>query len=541
MVREATRHLPNPPAIYGHNAGIGIKTRGIWREVIDFLARLDGIDFRQTAPVRPGSPYIRPYGAEWKASEEALTRPIAGINPTMITRAGALDQGNLILNLQDLESKGIAQNVLFLAGSAINTIKDKDGKPDPRIGLEAMLQAIEVHRSGELEGYADGRASGGPGGPGRAEEPGRASRGAAAALSGESRMIAKDERCLRIGVLGCGPIAQFAHLDACRKARNAELYAICDLADDLRERMAGDPPAQGRLSPTTTRCWPTPRSRRSSSPSPTSFTCRPRSKAIEAGKHVLVEKPLGTTVESCRELRDRAAAARLVVQVGNNRRFDPGIAFAREFIAEEMGQRIALKSWYYDSVYRYTMTDNLQPIPITSAKALRPEGDPKADRRRYYLLTHGSHLVDTARFLGGPIAGVRARLLERFGAYCWFIAVDFADGSLGHLDLQIPVRGDFQEGFQVYGEHGSVTGRVHLPWFHKSSDVECFSTRDRQFHRVLGEDAHTYKLQIEGFAATILDGVPQAGASLDDGLAAVQAMVAIARSVETGETSGSRM
>ena len=49
-----------------------------------------------------------------------------------------------------------------------------------------------------------------------------------------------------------------------------------------------------------------------------------------------------------------------------------------------------------------------------------------------------------------------------------------------------------------------------------------------------GEDAHTYKLQIEAFAATILDGVPQAGASLDDGLAAVQAMVAIARSVETG-------
>ena len=150
MVREATKKLANPPAIYGHNAGIGTKTRAIWREVIDFLARLDGIDFRQTTPVRPGSPYIRPYGAEWQASEEALTRPVAGINPTMITRAGALDQGNLILNLQDLESKGIAQNVLFLAGSAINTIKDKAGKSDPRIGLDAMLQAIEVHRSGEM-------------------------------------------------------------------------------------------------------------------------------------------------------------------------------------------------------------------------------------------------------------------------------------------------------------------------------------------------------------------------------------------------------
>ena len=105
-------------------------------------------------------------------------------------------------------------------------------------------------------------------------------------------------------------------------------------------------------------------------------------KAIAAGKHVLVEKPLGTAIEPCRELRDRAAAAGLVVQVGNNRRFDPGIAFAREFIVGEMGQRIALKSWYYDSVYRYTMTDNLQPIPITSAKRVasggRPQGRPAA-------------------------------------------------------------------------------------------------------------------------------------------------------------------
>ena len=58
--------------------------------------------------------------------------------------------------------------------------------------------------------------------------------------------------------------------------------------------------------------------------------------------------------------------------------------------------------------------------------------------------------------------------------------------------------------------------------------------RDGQFRRPLGEDAHTYKRQVEGFAATILDGAPMAGASLDDGLAAVRAMVAIARSVESG-------
>ena len=48
----------------------------------------------------------------------------------------------------------------------------------------------------------------------------------------------KKDHLLKIGVLGCGPIAQSAHFDACQKAHNAELYAICDVADDLRERMA---------------------------------------------------------------------------------------------------------------------------------------------------------------------------------------------------------------------------------------------------------------------------------------------------------------
>lgn len=150
MVREATRGLKNPPAIYGHNAGIGVKTRAIWRDVIDYLARLDGIDFRQTAPVRPGMPFLRPYGLEWEASENVLSRPLPGIKPTMIARAGSLDQGNICLNLADAEKRGLSENILFLAGSAINSIKNSKGKADPKVGAEAMQQALEIHRSGEM-------------------------------------------------------------------------------------------------------------------------------------------------------------------------------------------------------------------------------------------------------------------------------------------------------------------------------------------------------------------------------------------------------
>src|SRR5438552_15196506 len=336
----------------------------------------------------------------------------------------------------------------------------------------------------------------------------------------------KESRLLRVGVLGCGPIAQFAHLDACRKARNAELYAICDVAEDLLARMAAiheprktyrdfdamlaDPQVEAVILATADL-----------------YHVELCLKAIAAGKHVLVEKPLGVNIEECEYLRTRLHQSKVILQVGNNRRFDPGIAFAQKFLQEEVGQRMGFKAWYYDSTYRYTMTDNLQPIPVVSKQARKPQGNPKADKRRYFMLTHGSHLVDSARFLGGEIEAVRARFLERFGAYCWFVDVDFTDGSLGHLDLTIAVRGDFEEGFQIYGEHGSVKGLFYLPWYHMVSVVECFSAKVRPFSRPLGEDAFTYKLQIEGFADTILHGRPQHGATIDDSVAAMRAMVAI--------------
>lgn len=152
------------------------------------------------------------------------------------------------------------------------------------------------------------------------------------------------------------------------------------------------------------------------------------------------------------------------------------------------------------------------------------------------MLAHGSHLVDTARYFGGEIAEVEARLNERFGAYCWFVDVAFTGGAMGHLDLTVAVRMDWHEGFQIYGEHGSVIGKTYNPWFYKSSDVEIFSERTTSWSRVLGADGHFYRRQIEGFADTILSGAPMRGADIDDGVASVRAMAAIAQSVRSGRS-----
>src|SRR5258707_1594360 len=56
-------------------------------------------------------------------------------------------------------------------------------------------------------------------------------------LQNNRKRMKKTPDPVRIGVLGCGMISQAAHFESCQKAKNARLYAICDAADDLRNRM----------------------------------------------------------------------------------------------------------------------------------------------------------------------------------------------------------------------------------------------------------------------------------------------------------------
>jgi predicted dehydrogenase len=314
---------------------------------------------------------------------------------------------------------------------------------------------------------------------------------------------------LKVGVLGCGPIAQAAHFESAAKAKNAELYAICDVADDLRERMAAthapsksfrdydemlaDPALDAVIIATSD-----------------AFHVEAAARALRAGKHVLCEKPLGVSVEEVEGLKKDVTKSGKLLQVGHMLRFDAGLQSAKSFIDTEMGEMLALKAWYCDSTHRYAMTDAVQPLMVKSAAAKRPSVNPKADLERYFMLAHGCHLIDMARYFAGDIVEVNARLNQKFGAYCWFVDVAFANGALGHL--------------------------IYNPWYYKSSDVDIFHEATGETTRVLGADGHFYRRQLEGFADSILNGAVMTGANIDDGIASVRGMVAIAQSVKTGKS-----
>ena len=121
------------------------------QETVQHLPELDPLG-KESLFQNTVQPLLRPNGEEWIRCEIALTKPLGHIKPTMIARAGGLDQGNIILNLLDAKERGYGDGVLYLAGSAINSIKDASGNASAELGSQAMLEAIEAFNTGAVSG-----------------------------------------------------------------------------------------------------------------------------------------------------------------------------------------------------------------------------------------------------------------------------------------------------------------------------------------------------------------------------------------------------
>lgn len=134
---------------------------------------------------------------------------------------------------------------------------------------------------------------------------------------------------IRVGVVGLGPIAQNAHLPAIEKARDIHLQTVADTDAALREQV------RLRYCPETVH-------KHSDDLFADSnvdlvilavsdrFHVPLARDAIRAGKHILVEKPLGITTQECEELRSLVSPDQ-VFAVGCNRRFLPGVKAAKAF------------------------------------------------------------------------------------------------------------------------------------------------------------------------------------------------------------------
>jgi len=130
---------------------------------------------------------------------------------------------------------------------------------------------------------------------------------------------------LRTAVIGVGYLGRF-HAQKYAQLADSKLVAVADANSEAAQRVAAELAVEavgdyrelwGRVDAVSI-AVPTPLHHR--------ITCE----ALRRGVHVLVEKPIATTLAEAREMIELAAKHRCVLQVGHLERFNPAIVAAFE-------------------------------------------------------------------------------------------------------------------------------------------------------------------------------------------------------------------
>jgi predicted dehydrogenase len=147
-------------------------------------------------------------------------------------------------------------------------------------------------------------------------------------------------------------------------------------------------------------------------------------RAIEAGVHVVVDKPLAVTAEQGLQLADAAASQRVVASVFHNRRWDGDFLTLRRLLDEgSLGELLRLESRFE----RWR--------PQVDSDKWREGGGP--EDAGGVLFDLGPHLIDQALELLGPARSVYAEVRSvRPGARVdddFFVALGHESGPRSHL------------------------------------------------------------------------------------------------------------
>lgn len=143
---------------------------------------------------------------------------------------------------------------------------------------------------------------------------------------------------VRIGVLGLGAIAQVVHLPILSQMKGIELVAVCD-ADHAKARAIAGRFGIPRVHLSDEQVFRSDDLDAIVICTPSHLHESQARAALEAGKHVLVEKPLALDEESARRVVATADASDRTVMVAMNNRYRPDAAALKPFVSGgELGE-----------------------------------------------------------------------------------------------------------------------------------------------------------------------------------------------------------
>lgn len=188
-------------------------------------------------------------------------------------------------------------------------------------------------------------------------------------------------KSINVGVIGTGSISAM-HLQSYQKHANANLLAVCDLNEE-RARLAAEKYGATKVFTDYRELLADPEIDAVSICTWNNTHAEISIAALNAGKHVLVEKPLCRTVEEALRVQEAVKSSGKLLQVGFVRRYDPNAQMLREFADNgEFGE-----------------------IYFAKASSIRRLGNP------------GGWFSDIERSGGGPLIDIGVHVID----LCWYM------------------------------------------------------------------------------------------------------------------------
>jgi predicted dehydrogenase len=250
-----------------------------------------------------------------------------------------------------------------------------------------------------------------------------------------------------VGIVGAGIFGR-RHAQAYGGHRDANLLAVCDVQRDRAEALASQ--FGGVAYTDLAAMLRHPGLEAVSVVTPDHLHREVAVEVARAGKHLLVEKPLATTVEDAQAIIDAARASGVALMVDFHNRWNPPFCAARDAIGA--GQLGRIK-------YVYMRLHNATTVPV---EMLRWSGGSNVV---WFL---GSHCLDLLRWLSGAeverVSAVAGRgVLDAQG-------IDTDDYVVATLELSggqravlehcwiLPPNGPTIKDFkcEIVGEHGAI-------------------------------------------------------------------------------------
>jgi predicted dehydrogenase len=258
-------------------------------------------------------------------------------------------------------------------------------------------------------------------------------------------------RVYGVAVVGCGNVATYGHLPAVAASPRARLVLAVD-ADARRAREAaarwGGEAAAYATDYHALLAYPEVDAVIVATPP--EVTPAIAIAALDAGKHVLSEKPMARTLEEARAVRAAVERSGRAYQIGFILRYYPLYRRLKE-LAPRVGRPCSLRIGVVEEAYNPADTAHLARIQgaLSAASAMAHDG---------------AHLADLLLWLAEgeepcTAGGWALRSRPEFaGPNHWVATIGLSSGSVGQVEVAWLYPGDLRAEVVLMGPHGSMRG-----------------------------------------------------------------------------------